>query len=280
MKKVVVILIAVVSIFAFGFLIHYGFKHTRGVPVIIEEKKRPVLEVPLIEKEIDLSKGIEKDFWESLNPVEIKLLYQLMILPWPKAVTPYILAKVFHNQRDIYFYLEWPDESEDRILGVNKFSDACAIMFPLQDNVEAASLMMGFLGNANIWQWKASLDLEYWQKQAPMEYKSYADFHYPFEEEELFVVSKETPQSAVSDLMAVRVSTVTPKERQIVSGRGLFDNGSWRVVFKRSLQGENIEQDAGFGQAKRLCAFAVWNDSQGDRGGRKSISDWVELVLK
>ena len=81
MKKLAIILIAFVSIILFSLLVYYGFKYTRGVPVPIEESKRIVLEVPFMDQEIDLAKGIETEFWDTLSAQEIKLVYQIMVLP-------------------------------------------------------------------------------------------------------------------------------------------------------------------------------------------------------
>lgn len=279
MRKFVVILIALILLVSFGGLVWYALRHGRGVPVEIETPKRLTLEAPYLEKEIDLKEGISLDLWDSLAAKEIKLLYQLMVLPWPKALTPLVKAKAFHNQKEIYFYLEWNDDTEDRILEMNKFSDACAIMFPLDEKTQTPTLMMGFLGKANIWHWKAIQDREFWQKEERKS-SAYADFHYPFEEQETFPVSKETPKSAVNDLIAIRVGTVTPKEAQNIEGRGFWQEGLWRVVIKRPLNAADADVDAKFNMAKRLCAFALWNGSKGERGGRKSISDWVELDIK
>lgn len=277
MKKPIVILICIIFIVGFSYLVYLGFKQTRGVPV--EETKRIVLEVPSLDREIDLEKGLDLDFWDTLPAKEIKLLYQVMVLPWPKLVTSFVLVKAFHNTKDIYFYLEWLDDTEDNILGIDKFSDACAVLFSLEKKTENPTLMMGFLGKANIWHWKASRDSEFWLQQDTFNQKGYVDFYYPFEENELFVISKEMPKSAVSDLVAVRVGTITPKETQEVKGRGFYNQGTWMVVFKRALKVVDPGYDAEFGSGKRLCAFSVWNGSKGDRGGRKSISDWVELVV-
>ena len=110
--------------------------------------------------------------------------------------------------------------------------------------------------------------------------EAYADYYYPFEEEEIFSVSKDIPKSAVKDLLAIRVGTITPKETQNVSGRGFWKDGVWQVVFKRSLKAVDAEDDADFRPGRKLCAFAVWNGAKGDRGGRKTISDWAELDVK
>lgn len=280
MKKFIIILICIAAVILFAVLVFYGATHVRGVPVRIEEPKREVLQVFFMDKEIDLRNGIATDFWSSLKQADIKLIFQLMVLPWPKSSTPLVKVKAFHNAKDIYFYMEWIDGTEDKILGINKFSDACAVMFPMDEKAQTPTLMMGFLGRADIWHWKVSRDLQFWMNEEPVNNKAYVDMYYPFEDKETLLVSKEIVKSAVNDLTAIRVGTVTPKENQYVEGRGFYNQGVWQVVFKRSLKAVDPQDDAIFNSGKRLCAFAVWNGSKAERGGRKSISDWVELEIK
>ena len=283
MKKITVILIIAFLVIGFGWLVFYGLRYSRGVPVVVEEKTRPVLEVPFIQENIYLAKGISPQVWEKLQAEKVELVYQVTVLPWPqKGLISPITVKAFHNKKDIYFYISWQDNTEDYILSANKFSDACAIMFPLGKKIEPkpSTLLMGFLGKANIWHWKASVDREFWLKDFP-EDKVYVDFYYPFEKEETLAVSKDIPQSAVRDLLAIRVGTITPKQKQQVEGKGAWNAGVWEVVFRRSLNPEDVELDAAFPLGKKqYCAFAVWNGSKGDRGGKKSISDWVELRIR
>lgn len=279
-KKSTVILVSFISIALFGALIYYGFTHVRGVPVIDKEQEKVNITIPFIDKDIDFAKGIEPDIWKKIEPQEIKLMYQVTILPWGISKMSPLHVKAFHNKDDIYFYITWKDVTEDRVVDIGKFSDATAIMFPLDKDSQPSTIMMGFLGKANIWQWKASQDKEYWLKEKP-ESDAYVDFYYPFEEEELYVVSEDIPQSAVNDLIAIRIATITPKEKQIIIGRGYWDNGIWQVVFKRQIVTSFPSLDAEFpADDKILCAFAVWNGSDGDRGGRKSISNWVELEME
>ncbi len=281
MKKTIIILIIIALISSFGGLVWYGIRHSRGIPVSPEEAKRVTLEAPFIDKGVDLASGISGELWETIAPKEVKLMYQVMVLPWPKVVIPSVTVKAFNNGHEIYFYMSWKDDTEDRVHEINRFSDACAVMFPLGKDVQPSTIMMGFIGRANIWQWKASQDREFYLKEGPV-VKAYADFHYPFEEKELFPVSKHEPKSAANDLIAIRVGTVTPKEDQgEVEARGFWQDGYWHVVFKRVFDAEDPEVDAVFERGKkRLCAFAAWNGSRGDRGGRKSISDWVELEVR
>ncbi|MEW6202872.1 MAG: ethylbenzene dehydrogenase-related protein [bacterium] len=280
MKKIIVISLAVILVLCFGAVVYYKLSRPKGIQVVVEETKRAVLKAPFVDKDIDLTAGLSPEIWDVIEPTEIGLMHQIMVLPWGKSSPPQITVKAFHNRQNIYFYMKWKDTTEDKVVEVNRFSDAGAIMFPLGEKVPPQSIMMGFLGRANIWHWKASQDNEFWAKK-PRVTKAYSDFYYPFEEKELFPVSKEVPVSAVNDLISIRVSTVTPKETQRVEGRGFFEKGAWQVVFKRAIEPADIESDAAFKTGgKRLCVFAVWNGSNGDRGGRKSISDWVELEME
>tara|TARA_B100000315_G_C14583581_1_gene591769 strand:- start:2219 stop:3058 length:840 start_codon:yes stop_codon:yes gene_type:complete len=279
MKKLIIYTSIIIATVFFILLVQYGSKHSHGVPVEIKKAKTVLLEIPYLDSSVDLDKGIDLSFWDTRPATKVDFFYQIMVFPWPKATVPYVNIKTFHNKSDIYFYLEWPDDSEDSSLAIGAFTDSSAILFPIGEIKQTSSLMMGFLGKANIWHWKAIQNNEYWLNKKD-ETKVYVDFYYPFEEKELFPVSKDEAKSAVNDLMAIRVGTITPKPKQIVSGRGIYDKGLWKVVFKRTLKAEDETIDAKFSESKMLCAFAAWDGSKGDRGGRKSISDWVELKLK
>ncbi len=277
MKKNNIILIIVVAISSVA-LAYFGLGVSSGILAATQAHQMPI-EVQFIDKDIDLEKGIFPEIWGSIHPIDIEMEYQVMVLPWGKSLISPVTVKAFHNGREIYFYMGWKDDTENRDPGTNRFSDASAIMFPMGDNVQNSSIMLGFMSGANIWQWKASQDKEYWLKETP-ESGAYSDFYYPFEENETLAVSKVVPRSAVNDVFAIRVGTLTPKESQNVEGKGLWDNGTWHVVFKRSLKQADPEVDAAFNSAERLIAFAVWNGANGDRGSRKSIShDWTTLKI-
>jgi len=281
-KRTVAIISVVLSIILIA-LIYYGVMHARGAPVTVPPLQRATLVSPYYkDRAVDLSRGITPAEWADLPSTEVALVYQVMVLPWSKGLTPAVTVKSFHNDNEVYFYVAWQDATENRTLSTSEFSDAVALMFPLADDAPPSTLMMGFLGKqgVNIWHWKASQDREFWSKE-PMATVAYADFYYPFENQETLLVSKSALTSAVSDLIAHKVTTTTAKATQNVQGRGVWDNGTWHVVFKRALQATNAKEDVAFGHgARKLMAFAVWAGDKGDRGGRKSISDWVQLEFR
>jgi DMSO reductase family type II enzyme heme b subunit len=278
-----IILLAIVLGVAFVALVSYGLMYARGVPVTVPPVQRVRLVTPYLkDKAIDLNKGVVLADWADIPSVEVELIYQVMVLPWSKGLTPSITVKSFHTDNDIYFLVSWKDESENRHVSTAEFSDAVALMFAISDRVPPSTLMMGFLGKqgVNIWHWKASQDAEFWLKR-PMATMAYADLNYPFEDQETLSVSKRTPVSAVDDLIAVRVTTTMVKATQNVQGRGVWNNGMWYVVLKRALNATNPQEDVAFGHGmSRLMALAVWEGARADRGGRKSISDWVQLEFR
>lgn len=278
-KTFVVVLVSVVLVLLFFALIYYGLRHRRGAPVEYTAPEAVAVEIPFLDEEIDLSRELGQEIWQALPATSVELMYQVTVLPWPQKLVPVVEVRAFHNQKDVYFFLSWADETEDRTHGIGRFPDACAVMFALEE-VKPTTIMMGFLSKTSIWHWKASQDQEFWSGEREA-LQAYTDFTYPFEEEELFPVSKDSPEAAIHDLSAIRVGTVTPKETQAVQGRGFWEEGSWQVVFKRPLQEIDPEIDAVFRPGEKMsCALGVWSGQDGDRGGRKSISDWVELRIQ
>lgn len=282
MNKSIVIIISVAIAAAFIALVLYGLRHGRGQPTVRELPSKPMLTVAHKKQSLNLAGGLKPELFGEVAPLKIDLIYQATILPWPEKLTPEIEVRAFHDEEQIYFLLTWKDATEDRGHTPSKFSDGCAIMFPLGLKAKPASLMMGFLGRSDIWHWKANHDRQYWEASAVEQERVYSDRYYPFEDSETLPVSEPKIKSAVTDLAAIRVGTLTRKENQIVQGRGLWTNGQWQVVFQRALFPTNSEWDAVFSPAasNSVCAFAVWNGSSSDRGGRKSISDFVELRLE
>ena len=280
MKMKTVVIVSIILVLSFLALVIYGFIRSVEGPVGVEEPE--ISEAPFVDRDIDLSTGISLDVWDTLPPTEVELVYQLTVLPWPaRGLLPPIAVKAFHNGKDIYLYVSWEDGTEDILSGTNTFPDACAIMFPLKNRTKPSSIIMGFKDMVGIWHWKADLDGRFWSDEKPGSPTPYADYHYPFEEEEVLVVSRPALTSAVRDLVATGIGTSVVKENQTVQGRGLYDNGRWHVVFKRRLEPADRELDAEFlpGETS-FYALAVWNGAKGDRGGRKYISDWVKLEVK
>jgi len=222
--------------------------------------------------------------WQRIQPVTIPLTFQVLMIPWGKSDKGPVEVRAFHDGRTLYLLLEWSDSTEDR--GgprVEDLADAAALMFPLQAE-QTASLMMGFLGRVNIWHWKANWDEEVWGQ--PPTYTAYSDV-YPFENDPTFYPARAAGnlraanprKSAVEDILSEGPGSITAKEKQVVSGRGRWRDGRWAVVVTRALTTpEAIDFQFAPGQRNHM-ALAVWDGARGEKGSRKSISEWVWLEL-
>ncbi len=255
---------------------------TTGNSNNIRKPNLSAIPVPLLTRDIDLSDGIDLEFWHTRAGVTQGLVYQTTIPPWPQPRKNedelHITIKAFHNSQAIYIYLAWKDVTEDRVTATNTFSDSSAVMFPLAAQPGTFSLLMGMEGAVNIWQWKAEQDARYWLNYKT-ERPTYFEYYDPFEEEEVFALFKKHENFSAYDFLSSGLGTLTLKTHQTVAARGLFVEGEWNVVFTRPLERKDVQTDANFKQERLYCAFAVWNGFTSDRGGRKLISDWVELTL-
>lgn len=279
-NKLVVAIVILLSVGVFAWLVDYGWTHRYGSPETYELRSSPVLAVDYRSEQLDLNSDVTSDsVWQDLRGVEVNLHHQITEQPWPKSLTPTVTVQAFHNGTDIYFKITWQDDRPDSEVSLDGFADGCAVAVPLDVNAPPASIMMGFTSPVNIWHWRADRDVEYWQKKEYVRPAS-ADFTYPFEQEEIFSVTTAPLESAVADLVSQRAGSLTDKPIQTVQGRGVWSDGKWSVVFRRALITDDAQRDCQFPRGKRLAAFAVWDGDQGDRGGRKSMSEWVTLHIE
>ncbi len=173
---------------------------------------------------------------------------------------------LIHSQSSTHFN-EW-----------DKFSDVVALEFPSTSAAAKPHFAMGDKENTvNIWVWKAS-----WQKTANSEklYASVDDF--------LGGVLSDNPvskprKSPIENIVAQGFGSATDMEKseiQDVAGNGKWESKKWSVVFKRTLTSRD-KYDVSFKEGGVTpVAFAVWNGSDSDRGGRKVVSTWYYVGLE
>ncbi len=86
-------------------------------------------------------------------------------------------------------------------------------------------------------------------------------------------------KSPVENLVAAQFGTLTTSDVQDVGGVGRWKDGRWRVLFVRSLD-DGVEGAPPFAPGGKVnAAFAVWNGSDGQRDGIKSVSQFVDLEI-
>lgn len=246
----------------------------------------------------------DSPLWEEAVPVQVPLTPQ-------NITTPMLLGPSIHavevrsiqNGTWIAFRLEWQDETQNMSTqAVQLYRDAAAIMLPVSAN--QTFLGMGEPGKpVNIWHWKADWqadvdtafqDLEQAYPNMWVDYYPFAVGAPPFTIPPLLNLSQ--PYSAgwaagnplsnpakvtpIEDLIAEGFGTLTTQAQHDVVGRGVWQDGVWRVVFARPLataDGSDAQLQAG---AEIPIAFAVWDGGNREVDGRKSFSNWHKLSVE
>jgi DMSO reductase family type II enzyme heme b subunit len=154
-------------------------------------------------------------------------------------------VSALHNGEVLAFRLEWRDASENRDVEDNdRFPDAAAVLLPAGPGAPLVS--MGAPGApVNAWYWRADSDTQGRQ-----------------------VLAEGIGTSRTPDLSRVRT-------------HGVWKGGRWSVVIARALRVEGSEPYAQLAPgATTQFAVAVWEGSNGERGGIKSFSgQWQPLRL-
>lgn len=241
--------------------------------------------------------------WKQAGYVEVALLPQQVAMPrLEKASLTGITVQAMHDGKRIAWRLSWPDSTVDGNVDSGRFCDAVALMFPID---KGAVPFMGHKGaKVQILHWKAL-----WQKDVDVGFQDVQDLHpnfwsdvYWFAEGKMpFPVTKSfknptamqwfiahqagNPVAALSrtqpveDLIAEGFGTLTTQPSSGATGRGGWFNDRWTVVIVRSLTGSDQGERSLVPGDKDQIAFAAWQGSDGNVGGRKHWSNWNEFEI-
>jgi DMSO reductase family type II enzyme heme b subunit len=163
-----------------------------------------------------------------------------------------IEVQAVHNGKEIAFRLVWDDRTQSQpgqSDGTETFADAVALQFPSQyaGEMERPYFLMGDSTRPT--------DLWYWRNDTGT---------------------------------TVLVQTTGSRSFQPgdnaggIQSQGLFDDGQYRVVMKRSLQTRNADRESQFAiGAFSPIAMTAWDGSNGEHGGgQRTITAWYNLYLE
>ncbi len=260
---------------------------------------RSKIQVDLLQKaeyEIDLysqrtDQKIEDDpessLWNDIPSHDV----QLIVLNARKNPINRVRFQSVVNDKEIAIRVVWDDPVANRTSSRHQdFKDAVALEFALGDvllHTHGHNEPFFGMGNrskpVNIWQWRADWqteietkeELEYATKGMDMDVLIFGGEVNPVESLNPF---RNVP---IEELNAEGFGTLTPQPRtkQNIVGQGVWKDGQWHVVFRRSLKSLN-KWDVKFKKKQPiLIAFAVWDGAYQDRNGRKMVSMWQRLNL-
>jgi len=156
-------------------------------------------------------------------------------------------VRTTHADDTILFRLLWADDTRNlEVTDNDTFPDGCGILFPLADGDVPIQEMGGPGKPVNAWFWRADFE--------------------------------DRPRNVVAEGLGTTRATA----RSLVSARSRWEGGGWQVVLARPLAvpeqlGEAVQLAVG---SSTKVGFAVWEGSNGERGGIKAFSrEWRRLEI-
>ena len=284
-------------------LTHYvkSISHDMKTEVVLKSKLLTVGDLPD-------SPGDE--VWDTVSPVELPMAGQIVASPrfWTPSANSIKIRSMYNNE-DIVFLIEWDDMTNEQS---EVYSDAVALQFPtkIPEGLKKPYFAMGGSGKSVVlWHWRAyeeslhaaekeadddsetatdggSVVAEEQEETGHVEEKDVQEGHTESAEEEKV---KETPEEKFQGFMTIREMnakgfknlSVQPSNSQDSKGKGYWENGKWKVMITRPLVTGDKKIDVQFETGKLIpYALALWDGSNKEIGGQKSITSWYYLTLE
>lgn len=160
----------------------------------------------------------------------------------------YVYLTLARTSERFYVRMRWRDDTPDVTTRSNRFRDAAAVQFSLGNDETSYIMGDGPGAPVNIWYWRSDI-------------------------------------AAVQNLAAGGPGSTTMLDNQPVSGAAkFFDKGGaeaneWAVVMSRPIPTTG-DYEVSFRRGEIPMAFAIWQGSDGQRDGLKSVSDgWILVEL-
>ncbi|ESP89855.1 ethylbenzene dehydrogenase-related protein [Candidatus Halobonum tyrrellensis] len=181
--------------------------------------------------------------WDAVPPVEVPMASAPSGLPNASDTSVSALrVQAARTDARIYLRLSWGDGTADRNASdPRRFVDAAAVQVPV-NTTERPPISMGSTRNrVNVWYWGAD--------------------------------------DTTEELLAGGPGTTTEFDRAAVNASPRYDDGRWTVVLSRPVASDATNRTTLAVDHDVDVAFAVWNGSNMERAGRKSVSEWYHFAL-
>lgn len=204
---------------------------------------RPAFEIPVHESGADDSlASVSGDEWGQVPPVTVPLSSAGASVPQADNTTvEAVNVEAARTDERLYVRLGWQDATNDTSTDrVRSFADAAAVQLPADADARPPIAMGGSDNPVNVWYWSG--------------------------------------QGTTQELLAGGPGSTTQFSNNTVSTDATYRDGRWSVVFTRALNGSG-NRTAVPTDADVDVAVGVWNGSNMERSGQKSVSQWYYLAL-
>lgn len=210
------------------------------IPVLASA--RPAREIPTPTVEENLSSP-GADGWEDVPAVDIPLSAAPSGIPGAEEVSVRTVdVQAAQSDTSLFVRLQWSDPAKSTAGDAPRsFVDGAAVQIPVDTSTQPAIAMGSTTNLVNVWNWRADGNTEY--------------------------------------LLAGGQGSTTPLPASDLSTQSSYDDGTWTVTHSRSLLSNETNQTSITGESDLDIAFAVFNGTNMERGGTKSVSDWYYLNI-
>jgi complex iron-sulfur molybdoenzyme family reductase subunit gamma len=198
---------------------------------------RPAHEIPVAPATGDLSTPAA-DGWADVPAAEVPLTSAPSSVPNADDTTvESVHVQAARGDGNLYLRLQWHDATRDRsAASPEAFADQVAVQFPANTSSRPPIAMGGPDNMVNVWYWSAD--------------------------------------AGTQELLAGGAGSTTAFDQPAVEATASYDNGTWSVVYVRSVEASGANRTTITDDGDLDVAFAVWNGSNGERAGQKSVSEW------
>lgn len=208
---------------------------------------RPAHEIPVVEDPDGELAGTDAEGWQEVPASDVPLTSAESSVPNADDTTiEAVHVQAATTEDQLYLRLQWPDATRDENASeIRSFGDAIAVQLPA-NRTSRPPIAMGGAGNmVNVWYWGAD--------------------------------------TGTQELLAGGAGSTTPFQDPAIetsaSHQGSGENGTWTVVYSRSLEAAGENRTAISDEGDLDVAFAVWNGSNDERAGQKAVSEWYYLPM-
>ena len=243
--------------------------------------------------------------WAQAKSAIVTLAPQNIALPRvTEAGAKSINVRALYDSDRMALLLEWADAHKDVELGtVLQYRDGMAVQLPEGPETPPPSFTMGQAGRAvTIYHWKSDWQLGRLYDVDEAHPNMYFDLYQfsgvpagtmPEAIDYLTKGRKEYLTAAaagnaladpraqetigpVQKMRAEGFGTIEPAPTQDGAGKGVFQDGGWRIVMSLPRKQANYTLEEG---AVVPLAFAVWDGSRNERNGQKAYSLWNTMSV-
>jgi DMSO reductase family type II enzyme heme b subunit len=215
---------------------------TALVPMLAEA--RPANQIPVESAAADANlSNPTAEGWADAPTVTVPLSASAAAVPEGSS-TSVQDAKVQVQRSDtrLYVRMRWDDATADRAVDSPRtFGDAAAVQLPVNTTERPAITMGSSRNHVNVWYWSG--------------------------------------HGGSEELLAGGPGSTTQFQNASVETTAVHENGTWYLVYERDLVTGTDNRTAIRMERDVDVAFAVWNGSNMERSGRKSVSEWYHMAL-